>query len=1029
MRLRSTLSAAAIAAVLGPLWGAEAQSVAPTPPTEMGVENPGAPVSTTNPASVEEAVPVAVTVDEALLDAAPDVALAIEHVDMVIEGSITSVRTRETSAGKRQYNLTDIANALRSRVELHDTLLGYHRFQDGALMSVNMADGKVRSNKVVLGKLPKFEPRETADPWVGINAVAVMSGTHVSEDEQARTVLTLDKRLKPQFGLELWVAGAPVDTFGNEPRTVGPVLLLPLEAIVDALGHTLERSNGTVTVLRTQDQARISLELATGLVSVNTTPRGVTQDMQFAEADTLLLPFSAVETLTGTHIKLVPGTERVEVLLDDRLDSTTLPDGDVADEAKNTPFTAEALSYELSDRGPLRAEFTSHWGNYNLRTQVESAGGLEDFAGTQPAWASVDISSLKGWNATLGDYNSNYRELSGIGESRIRGASWRKQTESGALMAIAAGVPLSGTKSEDARVTVPVFSGFAGGARLISKDQSQDVGISASMSEDGEEGLIVIGGQKQFQFDNREKGFTSAYIAADLGAFTGSKSGADIRARGSASYSVSPQIGLSATASYDGAKFNSGTSQKSFEGVFDNRVGAVTSVSGSAYWRSAEPWSVFNRTSVGLRASASQRGGVEDKMTASMSVNVNTQIGDAGPLVSANIQQTQQTTGDVDVASTSVRLRAVQRMDWGSVTATYSNSSTDAADSETRQQFTASVQAKPWRKAFANGASVMVAPNASLNWNGEKTDIRAGASLSGDSGRAFGDRLKVTGRVSALSDFSPQAEDDLEDREIARFFGSLQARYRVSKNTELTAIYSDDFNGRNDLSIGLRGRVTFNEPRRHRLPDEGNGIMTGRVFLDRNRDGIRQEDEPGIPGVLVRVVGTRMGLNTSGDGFFTIQNVRQGLYSVTVSKRSLPLGYMVPESAQPRVTVGSGRRTSVDIPIILSGQVRGAIFVDENANGVTDPGEKRLEGQWVQLIPEDGGEPKVIQSASFGQYGFENVNPGRYKLEVTVSGMPVVQMVEISDQDPFIVKPVPVPPDIADKGGGVDLSAGILGEP
>ena len=257
----------------------------------------------------------------------------------------------------------------------------------------------------------------------------------------------------------------------------------------------------------------------------------------------------------------------------------------------------------------------------------------------------------------------------------------------------------------------------------------------------------------------------------------------------------------------------------------------------------------------------------------------------------------------------------------------------------------------------------------------------------------------------------------------------MQARYRISKNTELTAIYSDDFNGRNDLSIGLRGRVTFNEPRRHRLPDEGNGIMTGRVFLDRNRDGVRQEDEPGIPGVLVRVVGTRMGLNTSGDGFFTIQNVRQGLYSVTVSKRSLPLGYMVPESAQPRVTVGSGRRTSVDIPIILSGQVRGAIFVDENANGVTDPGEKRLEGQWVRLIPEDGSEPKVIQSASFGQYGFENVNPGRYKLEVTVSGMPVVQMVEISDQDPFIVKPVPVPPDIADKGGGVDLSAGILGEP
>ena len=153
--------------------------------------------------------------------------------------------------------------ALRSEIEIIDKLLGYHRFQDGAWMSVDMADGKVRSNKIVLGKLPDFEPREQADTWLGLNAVAVMSGTHVSEDDQGRTVLTLDKQLKPQFGLELWVSGAPVDTFGNEARTIGPVLLVPLEPIIEALGHTLDVQSGLVTVRRTQDQAEIQLELAT----------------------------------------------------------------------------------------------------------------------------------------------------------------------------------------------------------------------------------------------------------------------------------------------------------------------------------------------------------------------------------------------------------------------------------------------------------------------------------------------------------------------------------------------------------------------------------------------------------------------------------------------------------------------------------------------------------------------------------------------------------------------------------------------
>ncbi|MEM9179486.1 MAG: SdrD B-like domain-containing protein, partial [Pseudomonadota bacterium] len=136
-----------------------------------------------------------------------------------------------------------------------------------------------------------------------------------------------------------------------------------------------------------------------------------------------------------------------------------------------------------------------------------------------------------------------------------------------------------------------------------------------------------------------------------------------------------------------------------------------------------------------------------------------------------------------------------------------------------------------------------------------------------------------------------------------------------------------------------------------------------------------------------------------------------------------------PENAQPRVTIGSGRRSDVDIPLILSGQVRGAIFIDDNANGQADRGEKRLEGQWVSLSPKDGGETLTIHSASFGQYGFESVDPGTYTLKTTISGRPVVQEITIDGKSPFVIAPIPIPPDLADKGGGIDLSAGVLGEP
>ena len=54
----------------------------------------------------------------------------------------------------------------------------------------------------------------------------------------------------------------------------------------------------------------------------------------------------------------------------------------------------------------------------------------------------------------------------------------------------------------------------------------------------------------------------------------------------------------------------------------------------------------------------------------------------------------------------------------------------------------------------------------------------------------------------------------------------------------------------------------------------------------------------------------------------------------------------------------------------------------------------------------------VIQSASFGQYGFENVDPGKYRLEVMIGGVPIVQDIEVSNAAPFVVQPVAVAPDI-----------------
>lgn len=1019
MRVRfPSLLAAALAAILAPIW-AQAQTVVPAAPAEAGAA-PKVMRSIADEA-VTVAVPEAIEVVEdapSTLEAAPEEAASVEHMDVIVEGQLTSVRSRQVGDGLRLYDLTDIAKPLKSTVELHETLLGYRRFQDGALMSINMADGKVRSNKVVLGKLPGFEPRDVADTWIEMNAVAVMTGTHVSEDDQGRTVLTLDKQLKPQFGLELWVSGAPVDTFDNEPRTIGPVLLVPLEAVTDALGHQLEREGDFIRVRRTQDQAELQLELSTGIISVNGVVRGITPDMDFAERDTLILPFTAVETLTGTHIKLRPGSNRVVVSLDDRLSADVAPGGKVSDEARTTPFTPEALSFQFGDRGPVSAQFTSRWGAYNMLSRVETSGGLADVA-EAPAWISTDINALDGWSATVGDYSAGYRELAGVGQSRIRGGSWRTQRDNGTILAVAAGVPLTGSEQVSDDVSVPTFGGFVGGARLISDDGDTDYGVSASISEDGDNGVAVAGGQKTYLFPENEVGLQSVYVAADIAAFAGDVSGADIRVRSAVNYAVSDQLGLSASASYDGAKFNSGAARANYSGVFDQSVGARTNVTGNAYWRADEPWGVLRNPAVSARMSVDTEGGEADSTDVNFGAAFNTQVGDNGPSLSVNIAQTRSNKAGVQTASKTVRVRALQNSKYGTVTAAYATA--EQTGEARTEQLDVSAYAKPLRKTFESGAFVAVAPTATASWNGETTDLNVGATVFAESGNAFGERFDMKGRFSALSRTA-------ETESATRFIGNLDATYRVTRNIALSAGYSDDFEGNRDLSVALRGVVTFNEPRRHTLPDEGRGILTGRVFLDRNRDGIRQEDEVGVSGVRVMLRGTRLALNSARDGFFTVQNVQQGLYTVTIDRRTLPLGYMVSEAAEPRVTVGDGRRSDVDVPLILSGQVRGAVFVDDNANGATDSGEQRLEGQWVRLIPANGGEARRAQSASFGQFSFENVDPGEYRLEVTVSGVPVTHLVTVSDDDPFARQSLAVPPDVTATGGGMDLSGDVMGE-
>ncbi|WP_084419175.1 SdrD B-like domain-containing protein [Henriciella litoralis] len=964
------------------------------------------PVATAQESGVNVALRTTQPADLSPPQSVPDpVAATKAYIDVEVAGARLSVPTRHAD-GKDSRTLIDaapIAQILGSRFEVSDNRLTYYRPQDDAVMTLNFGDGEFRANDMVLGKLPEFQRGEESGTWLEPKTIAVITGTTLLVEADGTYTFELQKGLRPQSELDLWVNGRPVDTFGaKEPRTIGPVLLVPLEPITQALGHQLTLQAGMVQVIRAQDTAVISLELATGLITVNGTPRGVSPNMSFAEPSSLLLPFSAVEALTGTHISLSPGSNRIDVRQDDRLGGAALPPDRGAAGAGGSPFTPEALSYLLSDRGPNRAEFSSRWGRYNSRLTYESAGGLEALEELQPSWMSLDVQSLDGWAGSVGDYSGRFRETAGVDVSRVRGLSWRRKTDGGDILAVSAGTMLTGAETISEHATKPEFGGFAGGVRLLDKDGSQEIGVAARVTAGGDDTAIVGSVQKVIEPKGTFGNLQTAYVSVDGGYFDGAETGFDVRGRGELRFAMNDQWTVSISGQHDGEKFQASRDATYFGGVFDNRVGARTTGAISTDWRSAKSWGILQYVSVGARASINQIDGPVSTTTHVYSASLNTKIGASGPDLAVDVEHSRAFGDASDETMTDVRVRAYQRFDWGSLQANYLHLENGTRPSN---QAVAIAQSNPLQKSFKNGAFVSVAPAATVTYTDGDARFRAGGAAAFSSGLLLDEKLELSGQVWALSNFEPEAA-------ATRYYANLEARYRVGRRTEIVASYFDDLEGRNDFSIALRGTIEFNEPRRQTLPLADRGVLTGRVFVDLNRDGVRQADEPGLAGAQVEVRGTQLSHAADRDGDFEIENVKEGLFGLSINQRSLPLGYRVQDAELIKASVAEGRRTTVDIPVIQSGQLRGAVFIDMDGNGIASHRDERLEGQPVRLLNLATNASVEVPTASFGQYGFENLEPGDYRLFVMVGWEEYAVDVKLTEDAMLQIVPIAIPPEV-----------------
>lgn len=176
------------------------------------------------------------------------------------------------------------------------------------------------------------------------------------------------------------------------------------------------------------------------------------------------------------------------------------------------------------------------------------------------------------------------------------------------------------------------------------------------------------------------------------------------------------------------------------------------------------------------------------------------------------------------------------------------------------------------------------------------------------------------------------------------------------------------------------------------------GSLSGTVYVDSNRDCIRQEDERPLAGVIITllsasgsVVATAV---TDSNGNYHFDNLQAGTYTV---RESQPAGYFqggqkagsgggidTVQDVISQIEIGPGEDlVEYDFCEVEPGSISGTVFVDRDFDCVQDTTERSLAGVKVELLDDANRVVASTVTDSNGNYSFTNLMPGKYSVRET----------------------------------------------
>jgi protocatechuate 3,4-dioxygenase beta subunit len=173
-------------------------------------------------------------------------------------------------------------------------------------------------------------------------------------------------------------------------------------------------------------------------------------------------------------------------------------------------------------------------------------------------------------------------------------------------------------------------------------------------------------------------------------------------------------------------------------------------------------------------------------------------------------------------------------------------------------------------------------------------------------------------------------------------------------------------------------------------PPAGTTFVEGTVWLDPNRDGVRQAGEnTGIAGVTIKLLDAAGNIvattTTDANGHYRFDGIVPGNYRIAETQ---PADYLSTSSnnlgtAGTPLVVPAAGLTGQDFFEAL-GSIAGHVYVDTVDNGTRDATEPGIGGTVVKLYNATTGALVATTTTSAdGSYRFDNLLPGNYKVVET----------------------------------------------